>query len=48
MKYNAPTLPPSACPDSERPTVGVLLTSPPIKNSARPESKGIARKEETF
>jgi len=33
------------CPDSWRPTLGVLPPTPPLKNSTRPERKGIARAE---
>jgi hypothetical protein len=41
--------PASMCPDSESPTLGVLLTSPPpFKNPAWPERKRIARVEKTF
>jgi len=33
---------------AKHPTLRVLLTSPPFKNSAQPERKGIARAEKNF
>ena len=35
-------LSPSRCPNSEHPTFGVLLPTPPLKNYTQPERKGIA------